>query len=160
MPGVDGKLNGKQFCTRDRMIKLNNEMQAICENHFDCKFMTGEKTKSSKNVENLKFQSQQAKAVKDMEDARALNERATQRHMKAAERESAVEDREYRASEKEKANEKTAKELEKEKERLKIKEDELNTRYELTRVLKTANGEFTKLYSWYQENKNIDYYNI
>ena len=138
VPGVDGKLNGKQFCTRDRMIKLNNEMQAICENQFDCKFMTGEKTKSSKNVENLKFQSQQAKAVKDMEDAIALNERATERHMKAAERESAVEDREYKAGKKEK-------ELDEKQEHLERWEKDLRDREILQRELESGRKAFDEI---------------
>ena len=94
VPGVDGRLNGKQFSTRERMVKLNNEMQDICEQEFGCKFMTGEKTKSKDNVENLKFKSRKAEAEKKEKEAKDLNAEVTMRENAVKQREKSIEKRE------------------------------------------------------------------
>ena len=53
LPIMDGKLNGREFSSRKRMISLNNEIHGIFE-EYGMQFMTGKKKKSKQTVEELK----------------------------------------------------------------------------------------------------------
>lgn len=57
IPEVNGKLNGKQFSSRKNMIKINNEIEKMTLEKYNCHFMDGTKRKSRKTVEELKNQS-------------------------------------------------------------------------------------------------------
>lgn len=166
VPGIEDKdeqgntiyrLNAKNFCTRSRMIHLNNELQKICETKYDCKFMTGEKTKSTDNVESLKLKSK--KAENDIQEARIT--KLTNKLVKMIKEDRVQIDADKKKIKEDRAeierdraqNAKDKADNEKEKERLERWEESLNNREELKSVLQTANGQFAELYSWYQKNK-------
>lgn len=49
----NGQLNGKWFSSKKNMIQLNKEIDAMCQERFNCKFMTNEKSRKL-SVEELK----------------------------------------------------------------------------------------------------------
>lgn len=63
VPGVDGKLNAKEFTKRSELIKMNKNLETLCQMEFNCKFNNG-KGKRGKSVEQLKAET--ALAEKDL----------------------------------------------------------------------------------------------
>lgn len=123
VPEVDGKLNGKAFSSKQRMIQLNNAIQKMSQTEFGVDFLTGEGKKSTKSVEQLKNQSlkKEIEAVKQKEQfLEARSKRQLERGME-------LEDREIAISHKEKELDKKASELQERDLRLKAKENYLNT---------------------------------
>lgn len=57
VPEVDGRLNGKQFSGRARMVELNNELQEMSIREFGTPMMDGSKAKGGQTVEQLKAES-------------------------------------------------------------------------------------------------------
>lgn len=56
----DGRLCCKEIYTRENCIKLNERIEEMTQRDYGIKFMTGEKTKGKKTVEQLKAESLQA----------------------------------------------------------------------------------------------------
>ena len=71
VPLKDGKLNGKACSVRKNIKKLNNAIQEMTKKDYGLDFMTGEKTKSPKTVEELKVESEiqeiKAEAIEKVE---------------------------------------------------------------------------------------------
>lgn len=64
VPDIDGRLNARDFVTRESMVVMNNNLETLTRLKYPgYKFLTGEKRKSRKSVEQLKQESDQA-AVK------------------------------------------------------------------------------------------------
>lgn len=55
-----GSFNGKWFSSRAHMNKVNSSIQKMTQEEFGCDFLTGEKYKSRKTVEELKSESERA----------------------------------------------------------------------------------------------------
>lgn len=53
IPEIDGKLNGKQFSSKKRMIELNQKIDAIAKEKYNKRFLTHEKPRK-RSVEELK----------------------------------------------------------------------------------------------------------
>lgn len=67
VPEVNGKLNAKEISLRRNMKALNNEVEAMTQAEFGCSFMTGTKKKSTKKVEELKQESENAELLYQIE---------------------------------------------------------------------------------------------
>lgn len=118
IPVVDGKLNGKVFSSKARMIQLNNEIQKMSETEFGVRFMDGSGKKSSKSVEKLKNESIEALHRKEM-----YVETRAQRQW---ERESKLDDREHSISRKEKDLDTKTSEVDKRSETIYVRERQLD----------------------------------
>lgn len=59
VPEVDGVLNGKAFFSRKNMRILNNSIETMTKQKYNCKFMTGEKRKSKETINQLKNRSEE-----------------------------------------------------------------------------------------------------
>lgn len=59
VPEVDGVLNGKAFFSRKNMRILNNSIETMTKQKYNCKFMTGEKRKSKETINQLKTRSEE-----------------------------------------------------------------------------------------------------
>lgn len=57
-PEIDGRLNCRDFSSRNNMIKLNNAIHEMTLNDYGVKFMDGSKRKSKDSVEALKRSSE------------------------------------------------------------------------------------------------------
>lgn len=57
VPEVDGKLNGKQFSSRARIVELNKSLQEMSIEKFGVPMMDGSKAKGGQTVEHLKAES-------------------------------------------------------------------------------------------------------
>lgn len=81
IPEVDGRLNAKALTSRSNMIILNNRIEEMTKSRFPgYKFMTGEKKKSRKTVEELKQASDVlAVTVEAQQEAAKIVEEARQR---------------------------------------------------------------------------------
>lgn len=55
------KLSGKEFSKRSNIVSLNKKIDDMTREKFNCKWMTGEKTKSTASVEELKRASLETK---------------------------------------------------------------------------------------------------
>lgn len=58
----DGSFNGKWISKQSNMTKLNRAIEAMTQREFGCPFMTGEKYKSEKTVQELKAESARLEA--------------------------------------------------------------------------------------------------
>lgn len=65
IPEVDGKLNGKKFSSKKRMIELNQKIDAIARERYNKRFLTHEKPRK-RSVEELKALSEAE--LKEKED--------------------------------------------------------------------------------------------
>lgn len=81
IPDINGKLNAKALTSRSNMIILNNRIEEMTKSRFPgYKFMTGEKKKSRKTVEELKQASDVlAVTVEAQQEAAKIVEEARQR---------------------------------------------------------------------------------
>lgn len=81
IPDINGKLNAKALTSRSNMIILNNRIEEMTKSRFPgYKFMTGEKKKSRKTVEELKQASDMlAVTVEAQQEAAKIVEEARQR---------------------------------------------------------------------------------
>lgn len=59
VPCLNDKLNAKEFSSKKNMIQLNNEIQLMTQQKFNCDFMNNTKKKSNESVESLKNKSKQ-----------------------------------------------------------------------------------------------------
>lgn len=123
VPEVDGKLNGKAFSSKQRMIQLNNAIQKMSQTEFGVDFLTGDGKKSTKTVEQLKNES----LNKEIEAVKQKEQFLEARSKRQWERESNLEDREISISHKEKELDTKASELQKRDLALKAKENYLNS---------------------------------
>lgn len=67
VPEIKGKLNCKEMTLRKNMKALNREIEEMTQAEFGCSFMTGKKIKSTKTVEELKQESENAELLYQME---------------------------------------------------------------------------------------------
>lgn len=67
VPEIQGKLNCKEMTLRKNMKALNREIEEMTQAEFQCSFMTGKKKKSTKTVEELKQESENAELLYQME---------------------------------------------------------------------------------------------
>lgn len=76
VPEVNGTLNCKEISLRKNMKALNREVETMTRDEFGCPFMTGTKKKSTKKVEELKQESENAELLYQIEqEHRVLNAR-------------------------------------------------------------------------------------
>lgn len=68
VPGVDGRLNAKEFTKRSELVKMNKNLEALCQTEFGCKFNNG-KGKRGKSVEQLKAETALAETERIIKDA-------------------------------------------------------------------------------------------
>lgn len=89
IPAVDGKLNAKKLTSRANIKSLNREVDEMTKREFRCAFMTGEKKRSFKTVEELKEMSAYAEYQTEIKKEEAELEEKENRlraHMEALKR--------------------------------------------------------------------------
>ena len=123
IPELDGKLNGKAFSSKQRMIELNNAIQKMSQTEFGIDFLTGEGTKSPESVEQLKNQS----LKREIEAVQRKEQFAEARAKRQWERECNLDEREISISRKEKEVDTKASEVSKHDLELKAKENYLHS---------------------------------
>lgn len=72
VPEVEGRLNGKQFSSRARMVELNNELQEMSIREFNTPMMDGSKAKGGQTVEHLKAESRGREIIAKAEEKAEL----------------------------------------------------------------------------------------
>lgn len=71
----DGRLCAKELFTRGNLNKLNNAVEQMTMDKYGCVYMTGE-TPQHKSVEELKLESVRADTERQMEDIKAIPQKA------------------------------------------------------------------------------------
>ena len=100
VPTVNGKLNGKKFSERKNIVSLNEAIQKMSLEKYGVKFMTGEKRKGTKTVEQLKRESEAAASM--METTVAKYRKTKRRTEELEARADEIEGMEIRAKRKQK----------------------------------------------------------
>lgn len=110
IPEIDGRLNGKAFSSRQRIIDLNNAIQQMTQDTYGIDFMNGTKKKSRASVESLKqrsaeraLQAQRDDLSKQQEKLQAATQKAESERITASRMRVQAEDRLTELSEKEQA---------------------------------------------------------
>lgn len=88
IPEINGKLNGKEFSSRNNMRTVNNMIHGITQNEYGLDFLDGTKKKSKASVETLKNKSQQQElqAEKQRLLQKQLNLQRKEKELQQAER--------------------------------------------------------------------------
>lgn len=78
VPEVDGKLNGKQFASRENIRRMNDKLHQMSLDKYHVPYMTGEGKHNSKSVAQLKAESIIAAAELREKSANAAEQRAAE----------------------------------------------------------------------------------
>lgn len=108
IPEIDGRLNGKAFSSRQRIIDLNNAIQQMTQDTYGIDFMNGTKKKSRASVESLKqrsaeraLQAQRDDLSKQQEKLQAATQKAESERITVSRMRMQAEDRLTELSQKE-----------------------------------------------------------
>lgn len=127
----DGSWNGKWISKQSHMTALNRQVEAMTQSEFGCPFLTGEKYKSRRSIQDLKAESAVLEAKEDIVNREKVYREMLQRQSDLKKDIEVLEDTKKKSLAELQSLRKEKSDIEDEIERIRVANDDADARFEM-----------------------------